>query len=71
MFEALEVTKGHTPDKEAGSLGGTVNLKSRSTLSMKEKRRITYNFSARIAPPGTQQIPLREQHRAHPLMNVG
>ncbi len=71
MFEALEVTKGHTPDKEAGSLGGTVNLKSRSTLNMKEKRRITYNFSTRIAPPGTQQIPLREQHRAHPLFNVG
>ena len=70
MFEALEVTKGHTPDKEAGSLGGTVNLKSRSTLSMKEKQRISYNFSTRIAPPGTQQIPMREQHRAHPLVNV-
>jgi hypothetical protein len=70
MFEALEVTKGHTPDKEAGSLGGTVNLKSRSPLGMKEQRRITYNFSARVAPPGTQQIPLREQHRAHPLLNV-
>ena len=71
MFEALEVTKGHTPDKEAGSLGGTVNLKSRSTLSMKEKRRITYNFSGRLAPPGTQQIPLREEHRFHPLFNLG
>jgi len=70
MFEALEVTKGHTPDKEAGSLGGSVNLKSRSTLSMKEKRRITYNFSARMAPPGTQQIPMREDHRTHPLLNV-
>ena len=71
MFAALEVTKGHTPDKEAGSLGGTVNLKSRSTLSMKEKRRITYNFSGRLAPPGTQQIPLREEHRLHPLFNLG
>jgi TonB-dependent receptor len=71
MFEALEVTKGHTPDKEAGSLGGTVNLKSRSTLSMKEKRRVTYNFSGRLAPPGTQQIPLREEHRFHPLFNLG
>jgi TonB-dependent receptor len=70
MFESLEVTKGHTPDKEAGSLGGTVNLKSRSPLGMKEQRRITYNFSARIAPPGTQQVPLREQHRTHPLLNV-
>ena len=70
MFESLEVTKGLTPDREAGALGGTVNLKSRSPLSMKEKRRITYNFSARMAPPGTEQIPMREQHRTHPLLNV-
>ncbi len=70
MFDALELTKGHTPDKEAGSLGGTVNLKSRSSLGMREKRRVSYNFSTRFAPPGTQQIPLREQHRAHPLLNV-
>ncbi len=70
MFDSLEVTKGHTPDKEAGSLGGTINLKSRSSLNMKEKRRVTYNFSARMAPPGTEQIPMREQHRTHPLLNV-
>ena len=70
MFDSLELTKGHTPDKEAGSLGGTVNLKSRSSLSMREKRRITYNFSARLAPSFTQQIPMREDHRIHPLLNV-
>ncbi|MBL9190284.1 MAG: TonB-dependent receptor [Opitutaceae bacterium] len=70
MFESLEVTKGHTPDKEAGSLGGSVNLRSRSTLSMREKRRLSYNFAARLAPPGTQQIPMREDHRLHPLLNV-
>jgi TonB-dependent receptor len=70
MFESLELVKGHTPDKGADSLSGTLNLKSRSPLSMKEKRRVTYNFSARWAPPFTQQIPMREQHRTHPLLNV-
>ena len=70
MFDSLEVVKGHTPDKEAGSLGGTVNLRSRSPLSMKEKRRVSYNFSVRMAPPGTEQIPMREDHRTHPLLNV-
>jgi TonB-dependent receptor len=70
MFDSLELTKGHTPDKGMDSLGGTLNLRSRSPLSMKEKRRVTYNFSARWAPPFTQQIPLREEHRAHPLLNV-
>ncbi len=70
MFDSLELTKGHTPDKGADSLGGTLNLKSRSPLSMREKRRITYNLSARWAPPFTEQIPMREQHRLHPLLNV-
>ncbi len=71
MFEGLELTKGHTPDKGADSLGGTINLKSRSPLSQREKRRVTYNFAARWAPPFTEQIPLREQHRSHPLLNIG
>lgn len=70
MFEQLEITKGHTPDNGMDSLGGTVNLKSRSPLSMKDKRRINFTLSGRIAPSFTQQIPLREKHRAHPLGNV-
>lgn len=71
MFEGLELTKGHTPDKGADSLGGTINLKSRSPLSQREKRRINYNFAARWAPSFTEQIPMREPHRIHPLLNVG
>jgi iron complex outermembrane receptor protein len=70
MFEGLELVKGHTPDKGADSLGGTVNFKTRSTFSMREKRRTTYNFSARVAPSFFEQTPLREQHRAHPILNV-
>ncbi|MBI4626998.1 MAG: TonB-dependent receptor [Verrucomicrobia bacterium] len=70
MFEQLELVKGHTPDKGMDSLGGTVNLKSRSPLSMKERRRTTYNFSGRLAPAGTEQIPLRAEHRFHPILNV-
>ena len=64
MFEQIELTKGHTPDKGADSLGGTINLKSRSPLSMREKRRVTYNFSGRLQPTFTQQIPLIDRHRA-------
>jgi iron complex outermembrane recepter protein len=70
MFEELEVIKGHTPDQEADSLGGTINLKTRSPLSMKEKRRVTYSLAARIAPSFTEQIPLRRDHPAHPLFNL-
>ena len=70
MFDQMELTKGHTPDKGAASLGGTINLKSRSPLSMREKRRLSYSSSVRWAPPFTEQVPLREAHRAHPLFNV-
>ncbi len=70
MYEQIELIKGHTPDKGADSLGGTINMKSRSPLSMREKRRITYNFLARTAPSFTQQIPLREQRRTHALGNL-
>ena len=71
MFEGLELIKGHLPDRGADSLGGTINLKSRSPLSMRERRRVTYNFAVRWAPPFTEQIPLRASHRSHPLLNVG
>ncbi len=70
MFEQVELIKGHTPDKGADSLGGTINFKSRSPLSMREKRRVTYTVSARIAAPFTQQIPLREKSRTHGLANL-
>ncbi|MSU50471.1 MAG: TonB-dependent receptor [Opitutus sp.] len=70
MLEQLELIKGHTPDKGADSLGGTINLKSRSPLNLKEKRRTTYSLGARMAPSFTQQVPMREAHRLHPVLNV-
>lgn len=71
MFEQLEVIKGHTPDQEADSLGGTINLKTRSPLSMAERRRISYSAGVRFAPTFSQQIPLRSDHPSHPLVNFG
>jgi iron complex outermembrane recepter protein len=71
MFEQLELVKGHTPDTGADSLGGTLNMKTRSPLNMKEKRRLSYSATVRIAPSFTEQVPAREAHRAHPLVNLG
>ena len=70
MFEGMELIKGQTPDKGADSLGGTINFKTRSTFSMKEDSRTTYNFSVRMAPPFFEQTPLRSQHRSHPILNL-
>ncbi|MBL9201658.1 MAG: TonB-dependent receptor [Opitutaceae bacterium] len=70
MFDALELIKGHTPDKGADSLGGTINFKTRATFTMREKSRTTYNFSMRAAPPFFEQTPMRKDHRYHPVLNV-
>lgn len=70
MFESLELTKGQTPDKPVDSLGGSVNFKTRSPLSMREKRRLILNTQFRTAPSFTEQIPMREQHRNHGLANI-
>jgi TonB-dependent receptor len=70
MFESLELTKGQTPDRSVDSLGGGVNFKTRSPLSMREKRRVSYAATARIAPSFTEQVPLREKRRSHALFNA-
>lgn len=70
MFEALELTKGQTPDRWVDSLGGSINFKTRSPLSMREKRRVSFTATARTAPYFTEQVPLREQRRTHELINV-
>jgi TonB-dependent receptor len=50
MYEAVEIIAGQTPDKRADSLGGQLNLKTRSPLAMSEQRRVTYNLSGRYFP---------------------
>ena len=70
MFESLELTKGQTPDRSVDSLGGGVNFKTRSPLSMREKRRISYSLTGRVAPWFTEQVPMREARRAHELINI-
>jgi iron complex outermembrane recepter protein len=70
MFESLELTKGQTPDRAVDSLGGSVNFKTRSPLSMREKRRVTFNGQWRTAPYFSEQVPIREMRRNHGLFNV-
>ena len=70
MFESLELTKGQTPDRPVDSLGGGVNFKTRSPLSMREKRRVSYSLTGRMAPWFSEQVPLREERRAHMLFNA-
>jgi TonB-dependent receptor len=46
----VEIIAGQTPDKRADSLGGQLNLKTRSPLAMRENRRISYGLAGRYYP---------------------
>ncbi|MSU73355.1 MAG: TonB-dependent receptor [Opitutus sp.] len=70
IFEQVELTKGHMPDQTANSLGGSVNLKTRSPLSMSERQRITYNATGRWGPPFLVHSAERRNHPLHPLLNL-
>ena len=70
LFDEIEVTKSPTPDMPADSLGGSVNLKTRSPLSMKEKRRISYRAAARWAPFFYDHTPIRRERYVHPLLSL-
>lgn len=71
LFEEIEVTKGITPDMPSDSLGGAVNMKTRSALMLKEKRRFNYRAAVRMAPDFYPTTPMREDHRFHPQTSFG
>jgi len=71
LFGEIEVVKALTPEMGADGLGGAINLKTRSTLSLKGDREFTYRAAARWAPSFYDHIPLRKQKYAHPLVNIG
>ncbi|MSU23280.1 MAG: TonB-dependent receptor [Opitutus sp.] len=71
MFEEIEVIKAPTPEMRADALGGAINVKTRSTLSMSEKRRFTYKLGARWAPTFYEQIPARDERALHPQTGFG
>lgn len=71
LFEEIEVTKAPTPDMDAESLGGAVNFKSRSPLSMKEDHRFDYRISAKWFPNFVDRTPLAAKHPLHGLVNLG
>ena len=67
FFDTIEVTKAATPDMDADSLGGNINMKTRSPLSMEEKRRMIYRFGAKWAPPFYDHNPTTRNHSLHPM----
>lgn len=70
MYEQIEIIAGQTPERRADGLGGQLNLKTRSPLSMAENRRFNYNVSARWAPPFATRTQQRKDHPIHPVFSL-
>src|ERR1044071_7613133 len=49
-YEQIEIIAGQTPDTRADSLGGQLNLKTRSPLALAERRRVSYTLSGPMFP---------------------
>ncbi len=71
VYEQVEIVSGVLPDTAADSIGGSLNLKTRSTFGMAEKRRVTYSVGARWAPPFFYRTPERAERDMHPSFNFG
>lgn len=66
LFEEIEIIKAQTPEKRADSLGGGINLRTRSLFKMRGNRRTTYNIAFRWQPPFFDPTPAGEDRPIHP-----
>lgn len=70
LFDEVEVVKALAAENSADSIGGQINVKTRSALSQKEKRRLTFRTQVRWVPEFFDSVPLRRPHPAHPLATL-
>jgi iron complex outermembrane receptor protein len=71
QFEEFEVVKGITPDMDASSIGGTLNMKTKSPLNTARGQEFTYRFGARWAPSFAPHNPMRRDRPTHPDLAIG
>lgn len=63
LFQQMEIIKGPTPDMSADSIGGTINLVTRSPLSMQERRRMNYEAGFNVTAPYSDYKPEQQKDR--------
>ena len=66
QYEQIEIIAGQTPDKRADSMGGQLNLKTRSPLAQSERRRSIFNASTRWVPSWSNRSNEMEDHAVKP-----
>lgn len=70
MYEQVEIIAGQTSDKRADSLGGQLNLKTKSPLAISDKRRVNYTLSGRWFPPWSARNDVIAHHALRPDFSV-
>lgn len=71
FFEELEVIKAPTPNMAADSLGGAVNMKTKTALTLRKKREFTYRLGGKWAPSFFDYTPRRRDTPVGPLASLG
>jgi TonB-dependent receptor len=71
QFEEFEVVKGIRPDMDGSSIGGTLNMKTKSPLSTTRDQEVTYKVGARWAPPFAPHNPIRRARPIHSDLSLG
>ncbi|MFZ5495472.1 MAG: TonB-dependent receptor [Verrucomicrobiota bacterium] len=71
QYEEFEVVKGLRPDMDGSSVGGTLNMKTKSPLKTTLDQEFTYKVGARWAPPFAEHNPTRRDRPIHPDVAFG
>ncbi|HEY0966529.1 MAG TPA: TonB-dependent receptor [Opitutaceae bacterium] len=66
QYEEFEVVKGIRPDMDGSSIGGTLNMKTKSPLSSTRDNEFSYKAGARWAPPFAPHNPTRRDRAINP-----
>ena len=61
-FEQIELISAQPPDRSADSLGGQIDLKTRSPLALQGRTRIEYNLSGTLTPSAKERIDALSDH---------
>ncbi|MDR2676257.1 MAG: TonB-dependent receptor [Opitutaceae bacterium] len=71
VFEEMEVIKSPTPDMYASAMGGSINMKTKTTLNMRENLLFTYRAGFKINPSIFDYTPRRKDRPFAPLVSLG
>ncbi len=69
IFEEIEIIKAPLPEMRADAIGGNVNIKTTSLLTVGYRKRTNYSLGMRWAPVFYDPIPAQERRPVHPQVS--